>query len=392
MRDFYMPKLSSRCEVPHVLGLSASPIMNSSILSLEKIEQGLNAICRTPKIHRAELLRQVKLPETRRVLYMPESKPEDLEYATATLASLHKVYKELDIRDDPYVRKLRLENTERSLRKLKKAFMSRGTYCQDQFKTLCMTSKVICQELGEWAADFYISSAIARFTNIAESAAGYLERFDLEEKAYLAAALKKVQVATKASRRSVSDKVDKFINTLVEVYQPGISGIVFVRQRATVAVLAHILSIHPDTKDLFSVGTFVGTSQDTRRITNIGDMLDTQNQDKALEDFRNGTINLIVATSALEEGIDVPACNTVLCFNNPDNLKVLVQRRGRARSHESKLILMFDGENDKVDKWLEFEKHMKQVYADDMRKLKEIEALENLHEAGHREFRVESTG
>lgn len=69
-----------------------------------------------------------------------------------------------------------------------------------------------------------------------------------------------------------------------------------------------------------------------------------------------------------------------------------MQRRGRARSQESKLILMVDGENDKVHKWLEFEKEMKKVYADDMRTLKDIRAMEDLHEDGHREFRIETTG
>lgn len=255
-----------------------------------------------------------------------------------------------------------------------------------------MTSTIICHELGGGAADFYVSSAISKFTNLTNATAGYFQRYDMKEKLYLATALGKVDISPDLMTSSESDKVQQFINTLLEVYHPEISAVVFVKTRAAVAVLAHILSVHPKTKDLFNIGTFVGTSQDPRRVTNIGDMIDTQNQWNALNDFRNGILNLIVSTSALEEGIDVPSCNIVLCFNEPDNLKVLVQRRGRARSRESMLVIMDDGESNKVHRWLEFEKYMKQVYEDDMRVLKKLEELENLHEPDHREFRVESTG
>lgn len=169
-----------------------------------------------------------------------------------------------------------------------------------------MTSVVICEELGEWAADFYVSSAIARFTNLTNSPSSYLEGFDIKEKEYLAAALARVHISEPSTAPGeTSDKVCQFIKILLEVNHPEFSGIVFVKQRATVAVLAHLLSTHPETKDAFRIGTFVGTSQDPKRITNIGDVLDVKYQEKALAYFRSGAINLIVATSALEEGIDV---------------------------------------------------------------------------------------
>lgn len=400
MRDFYMPKrIKDPASVPHILGLSASPIMNLSIESLKKIEQTLDAICRTPNKNRVELLQQVKLPVLKRRLYQPKANPDDLENATVTLASLHQVYKDLDVCKDPYSLKLKAENTERSQRKMKKVLESRDTSSQKSFKSLCLTSRVICHELGEWAADFYVSSAISRFAKVLKSAADHLEEFEIEEKTYLLTALARVNTSSvsmtedDSTKSLVSNKVARFIETLHEVHHPGISAIVFVRQRATVAVLAYLLSTHPELRKLYKIGTFVGLSNDPRRITSIADILEIQDQWKALEDFRSGTVNLIIATSALEEGIDVPACNTVLCFNEPDNVKVLVQRRGRARSRESNFILMVEeGQNDRVDKWLEFEKYMKQVYAEDMRELEKIKDLENLYEPGHREFRVEGTG
>lgn len=139
MRDFYMPKFIQREPVPHILGLSASPIMKSIPESLSMIETTLNAICRTPKKHRSELLNQVKLPELRRTFYTPESIGSP-HCATETLASLHRVYEALDVEEDPYVLKLKSEDTDKSRRNLAKARRSRGTYTQDQFKTLVCLS------------------------------------------------------------------------------------------------------------------------------------------------------------------------------------------------------------------------------------------------------------
>lgn len=97
------------------------------------------------------------------------------------------------------------------------------------------------------------------------------------------------------------------------------------------------------------------------------------------------------ATSVLEEGIDVPACNLVVCFQKPANLKSFVQRRGRARQRDSKLILLLDSENDKLSEWQQLELSMKALYEDEMR-LQEVLVLKDAETQDAREFRVESTG
>lgn len=61
---------------------------------------------------------------------------------------------------------------------------------------------------------------------------------------------------------------------------------------------------------------------------------------ETLQDFRDGTINLIISTDALDEGIDVALCNTIICFDRPDNLRSYIQKRGRARQKRSTFIMM----------------------------------------------------
>ncbi|KAE8359063.1 hypothetical protein BDV27DRAFT_168835 [Aspergillus caelatus] len=70
---------------------------------------------------------------------------------------------------------------------------------------------------------------------------------------------------------------------------------------------------------------------------------------ETLEKFQDGLIDLIITTDALEEGIDIPACNTVLNFNCSLNLKSFIQRRGRARRQQSKFIIILQNEEDLND-------------------------------------------
>uniref|UniRef100_A0A0N4ZIA5 RNA helicase n=1 Tax=Parastrongyloides trichosuri TaxID=131310 RepID=A0A0N4ZIA5_PARTI len=63
-------------------------------------------------------------------------------------------------------------------------------------------------------------------------------------------------------------------------------------------------------------------------------------QKRVLESFRTGIINIICCTTIAEEGLDIDACNLVIKYNINGNEKTLIQRRGRARAHNAKSILL----------------------------------------------------
>ncbi|KAI9734793.1 MAG: Dicer-like protein 2 [Claussenomyces sp. TS43310] len=395
MGDFYERRKSQNLSVPNILGLSASPIMNSKLQSLEKIEATLDAICRAPTVHRAELMTHVNIPEVCLMAYDVGPSPFELATYPSSLTNLFKLYQNLDIKKDPYIVHLQGEATEKSQRQLLKALAKRKTWCQDQMKSFCNTTLVIYDELGVWAAEYYISRVVSGYLERIETEAASFWDITTEEKRYLADLFRGLEIAEIAGREAhmmeiSSDKVIRFIEALPK---DGDSvGIVFAERRATVAVLAKLLATYPATGNRFRVGTMVGSSQYGQRNKTISDLISPEDQRDTLDKFRTGQLDLLIATSALEEGIDVPACNMVICFDAPANLKSFVQRRGRARMRESKLILMQGSVSNRLAEWQALEGEMKSIYANDMRQLRALEELERLEEHDGREFRISSTG
>ncbi|KAL8749859.1 MAG: hypothetical protein Q9184_006637, partial [Pyrenodesmia sp. 2 TL-2023] len=378
------------------VGVSLSAGVGNVAEIRRELEANLQAISRTPKLNREELLRYVYKPSLIRLVYPSEVHNTRTSQLVTELSRLRIG---LNLEQDPYVKKMRADPAACDSGKLQKAILGRKTYCQEQLKNLNTRAGTIWTELGPWAADWYINACIRKFQLGIRGNPTDLNFFDEDEKIYLEQCLssilagiteKSLPLTTEAS---LSGKVLHLIEFLVSRQISDFTGLLFVRTRAEVAVLAQLLALHPKTKALYNVGTFVGTSSSASRKRNIGDLVDVRDQIGTLDDLRVGRKNLVITTSALEEGIDVTACNTVICFDKPPNLKSVIQRRGRARQSESIFVIMLAEVDDVsiITTWKQLEEKMQQQYMDDMRQLQELETAEEAEE-GCREFIIEKTG
>lgn len=70
-----------------------------------------------------------------------------------------------------------------------------------------------------------------------------------------------------------------------------------------------------------------------------------KDQEKAMDRFRTGHINIIFATNVAEEGIDIPQCNLVVRFNLYKTPIQYTQSRGRARVKDSIFAHMLETGN-----------------------------------------------
>ncbi|ODA83767.1 hypothetical protein RJ55_02283 [Drechmeria coniospora] len=391
MKDFYHRHKSQGQPVPSILGLTATPTMRFKAETIERLECILDARCITPTLHREELLKCVNRPQVHHASFTPQLEPHD----TPSLLALRNVYRNLDIHEDPYILKLKTDLTDKNRRSLLKAIEKGETYSRLQMKNLLSRASEVGRQLGPWAADFYLWTSITTFLDHLEKSNDFLDDWASDEKRYVANVLRKVvpqrPICHPPKEPYVSNKVSILLLELLAVPDP-VVGIVFVRERAVVVVLCELLMLYPEIVKKYQIGCVVGASNYGSRRNSMYDLIGKNGQDQmTLQNFRSGKINLLVATAVLEEGIDVPACNLVLCFDTPATPKAFVQRRGRARKTDSRLIMF--AENSSMTKtWEMLEREMRQVFEEEDRAVRKLELSEDSDFTSPVHFQVASTG
>lgn len=380
MTEAYWPAKRHGREVPHILGLTASPVVRSGFEQLEALERTLDSVCKSPHKHRDELISHSNRPEMLIAAHDELRDPFERDGYTPNMLKLLNIYRNMNISEDPYILRLRAENSQRSRISLEKAWMTRDTFAQSQMKTVCGRSVELCRQLGPWAADYYINRVVSDINTRYESQAFFGGKSKDADIQYLVKLFGTVQLEPiPAQPTELSSKLKELVRILLS-FKDDPMGIIFVKERATVAVLAHFLATHPPLRERLRVGAMVGTSKPPGSRHAFLD-LNRKDDVESLQHFRAGRVNLLVATSVLEEGIDVPACNLVICFDKPEQLKSFIQRRGRARMRVSQLVLLVDAKSrEDVAEWQEHEKMMKKIYEDDLRELTHLKEVEESEE------------
>lgn len=388
MTDFYHPALEARQAVPAILGLTATPLMRFSEANLKSLEAVMDARCVTPKLHREQLLQYVKKPSLDIYSYTPAA-----SYLTLAMKAVEDQFDELDITLDPTILHLRATPTDANLREANRLIKKRKTPTMMQMKGLCQRSSDIQKQLGVWAADYYLWKAITNALKRLRGEHHNLQHWMGEERRYLVDKLCKIEIPQPPDRPpsqdTLSDKVIQLLRVLLDA-QPGTVGIVFVKERATTVILSTLLRSFPQIQKRFVVGSMVGTSNISSH-QNFYDLTD-ENDGCMLERFRTGQVNLLIATSVLEEGIDIPACNFVVCFDLPATPKGFIQRRGRARKENSRLLVLVDNANDKLQQWEALEAEMSLIYQNEERDRARLQQLEDCAEISDESYKIATTG
>lgn len=392
MREFYRPLLRSRDEssvttetnAPHILGLTACPV-NSMAKSpekgIEELEHNLCAKLVTVFAESLELRTWVSRPEVTCVGYH-RSLSGDSARSTSTCCladaftcSLNELglwgacvalLQMLSPKSDGFLRgggeakKAKKEIFKQTLaagdfvvrpaersRDFATGHEANTTFylLQDAFINVC--ERVLSAERvdvlsnmrrGSLQSDSH-SNFSSSYTVIREMA-NYVKQLPTSSEMVSAPAA--VGDTAQLSGRStvwVSDKVMRLRDVLFDCWrdaQVTLHGmdhwrtIIFVERKSTAHAIATALAELPELGFLI-VGVQTGYSMCDKRITRASQ--------QTFEDFRRGSVNTVVSTAVLEEGVDVPACNLVVMFDLGKNIRAYIQQRGRARHLGSKLFV-----------------------------------------------------
>ncbi|XP_011616905.1 endoribonuclease Dicer isoform X1 [Takifugu rubripes] len=130
-------------------------------------------------------------------------------------------------------------------------------------------------------------------------------------------------------------------------------GIIFVERRYTAVVLNRLIKEagKQDPELAYISSNFItGHSIGKYQLRNKQMEVEFRKQEEVLRKFRAHETNLLIATSIVEEGVDIPKCNLVVRFDLPTEYRSYVQSKGRARAPVSNYIMLADSERTKVFK------------------------------------------
>ena len=106
-------------------------------------------------------------------------------------------------------------------------------------------------------------------------------------------------------------------------------------------------------------------------------------QEKVMKKFRDGHVNLLIATNVAEEGIDIPVCNVVVRYDAQYSVRSLVQSRGRARARNSLFfIVAAPDERTRYERLREQEHDQERVVRDLMERPPNMADWDNLRHEG----------
>ncbi|KAM8920949.1 endoribonuclease Dicer isoform 1-T1 [Pelodytes ibericus] len=134
-------------------------------------------------------------------------------------------------------------------------------------------------------------------------------------------------------------------------------GIIFVDRRYTAVVLNRLIKEagKQDPELAYISSNFItGHGIGKNHPRNKQMEMEFRKQEEVLRKFRAHETNLLIATSIVEEGVDIPKCNLVVRFDLPSEYRSYVQSKGRARAPISNYIMLAD-----TDKIKGFEEDLK---------------------------------
>ncbi|XP_078667982.1 ATP-dependent RNA helicase DHX58-like isoform X2 [Branchiostoma floridae x Branchiostoma belcheri] len=122
----------------------------------------------------------------------------------------------------------------------------------------------------------------------------------------------------------------------------GARGILYTKTRQSTRYLLDWIRNTPELNDLLRADQLTGTG--TGSVSKNNHMTAIK-QREVIRRFREGELNLLIATTVAEEGLDIKECNFVIRYGLVTNEIAMMQASGRARAEDSTYTLVAGGKS-----------------------------------------------
>ena len=297
---------------------------------MDTLERNLDAVCISPTQQIEEYRKYVHLPQIVGLNYTLQCSPPSLP-----IQLMSGITESAEINEDPWIKHLSKGRKSGDLHKRDEALEKRSTFSMDQLKKLKGNTQHLHEHLGAWATHVWLREILLKLHAKVKSK-DWLVNISEEEHCYLDEVLSQIrELSCRAVEEGniihqLSSKAECLIQYLVKEYAEdfNISCVIFVQRRSRRTLWRNcfriILRYHERWRP--SLG-----GSNSGKKTNLIDLADVATQKTELEEFRSGVRSIVVATSVVEEGIDIQATNLVVDFDHALTVRSYIQRRGRAR-------------------------------------------------------------
>ncbi|NXG28010.1 IFIH1 protein, partial [Dromaius novaehollandiae] len=145
-----------------------------------------------------------------------------------------------------------------------------------------------------------------------------------------------------------NETLTKLRNTLMEEFTKTVEprGIIFTKTRQSAFALFQWIKDNTKFEEVgikahYLIGA--GHNSETKPMTQ-------NEQREVIGKFRDGSVNLLIATTVAEEGLDIKECNIVIRYGLVTNEIAMLQARGRARADESTYALVASSDSGAVER------------------------------------------
>jgi len=173
-----------------------------------------------------------------------------------------------------------------------------------------------------------------------------------------------------------SDRLNKLYDTIIELFKSNDKAklIVFITHR----IVAHILNptLSKFLKEKFrnkKCDEIIGVNKNKKTKSSLAltPTITLNKLNKIVKDFNENSFDILIGTSAVEEGLDIQSCNAVISLAEIQTPKSYIQMKGRARKTNSNFYIFSYSKEEtikKVQDFLEIGRKMKELFNDDIKR------------------------